>query len=443
MPDPKHQPRMRRKGFALLLLLAFLFRLGFGLCLPLWTDDEKQIYLLGLKFYATRWWPYFGPDVTNAIQIPGALQGLLVGLPLFVAPVPEAPYIFLNLISFAALCLFAWYCSRRLPQLPRWFIWTWLLTAPWTLNLSTHIFNPSYVLVGAILFFVGAIETFPSLSRDLIPRHWSNFMMGFGLLWVMQLHLSWVILIPFLIASFFFQYRASRRFTIAPIAWFALGAMIIGSLLVPTFIRYGFVSGTGSTSAALVVNWETVRNYWNVPESILGRLLSLASFELPRFIGGNTNSRLTFVKSNPVLIPVIVFLTVVGLLQPIALMVLWFRKQTGQQDWRAIKFLMLFTTALLYFSFAFSLRGPFSHTLYVAFPVVMLYSLYCWSDYLQRPRWRKFAGVFLISGLLFNAGLAAYNFHLKSLYLDRARVKAAIDAKDYRIVGERREGSRY
>ena len=162
--------RSRRVIFFSLLLLAFLFRLGFGLCSQFLDEDTKQIYLIGLKFYTTGAWPYFGPDVTQTMQVPGALQGLVVGLPFHILAIPEAPYIFLNVLSFASLCFFAWYCCKRLPELPRWFVWCWLFTAPWTLNISTHIFNPSYVLPGAILFFVGAIETYPFLSRGLIQR---------------------------------------------------------------------------------------------------------------------------------------------------------------------------------------------------------------------------------------------------------------------------------
>jgi hypothetical protein len=443
MPDSQHNRRLGRAGFALLLALAFLFRLGFGLCLPFWTDDEKQIYLIGLKFYSTHAWPYFGPDVTNTIQIPGALQGLLVGLPLFVVPVPEAPYVLLNLLSFAALCFFAWYCTRRLPDLPAWFVWTWLLTAPWTLNLSTHIFNPSYVLAGAILFFVGAIETYPSLSKGVISRRWANFMMGIALFWLMQFHLSWVILIPFLLVSIYFQYQDPDRRILQTFLWFACGAIISGSFLIPTYFKYGFFSGMGSTGEVIQINWNNLRSYWNLPESILGRFLSLASFELPRFIGRDSSSRLAFIRSNAWLVPFVIFLGVVGLLQPIVLLVLWFRKEIGQRDWRQIKYLTLFTLLLLYVSFVFSMKPPNSHTLYVTFPVVMLYSLYCWNMYLMHPGWRKFAVVFLASGLIFNLGLAVANFHGQSLYLDRAKVQAAIAARDYRILGERREGTRY
>src|SRR5438270_14100848 len=161
--------RARRRLVVVMLCAAFLFRLAFGLCSQFWTDDERQVYLIGLKFYSTGAWPFFGPDVSSGVQIPGALQGLLVGLPLFAAHAPEAPFILLNLLSFASLCFFAWYCVRRLPGIPKWFVWGWLLNAPWTLNFSTHVVNPSYVLTGGILFFVGALEIIPATRKALVP----------------------------------------------------------------------------------------------------------------------------------------------------------------------------------------------------------------------------------------------------------------------------------
>src|SRR2546421_3316261 len=362
------QGRMRRGVPLILLSLAFLFRLGFGVCSEFWNPDEKQTYLLGLKFYTTGMWPYFGPDVTNRIQIPGALQGLTVGLPFYLLPIPEAPYILLNILSFAALCFFAWYCTKRLPEVPKWFIWCWLLTAPWTLSLSTHVFNPSYVLFGGILFFIGMFETYPSLTRHLIPLRWANLMMGLALLWVMQFHLSWVILVPFLLVSFYFQYRTQGLGLLKSLGWFAIGAILTGSFLIPTYLKYGFAGGLGGTNEAVGFNSANVLRYWNIPEGILGRFLSFASYELPRFIGDNTATRLAFMKNNPWLIPFIIFLGIVGILQPVAMIVLWFRKKHAQKDWSAIKYLTLATVGLLYVSFAFSFRQPYSHTFYVTFP---------------------------------------------------------------------------
>src|SRR6266498_2008654 len=345
--------RRRQLLFFSLLPLAFLFRLFVGLCSQFRDPDTKQTYLLGLKFYTIGAWPYFGPDVTNNIQIPGALQGLVVGLPFYFLPIPEAPYLLLNVLSFSSLCFFAWYCTRRLPELPKWFVWSWLLTAPWTLYLSTHIYNPSYVLPGSILFFVAAIETYPFLSRDLVPRQWANFMMGLSVFWIMQFHLSWVVLVPYVILSFYFQARELGGRVLSSIMWFTAGAMITGSFLFPTFIRYGFAEGLGSTSESVGFNFDNLSQHLNVVEGILGRFLSFASFELPRFIGANTAARLAFMWDKPWLIP------------------------------------------------------------------------------------------FVICGIIFDIGLATTNLKQVSIYLDRSKIVEAIKSKDYRLLGERRPGSRY
>jgi hypothetical protein len=445
-PEPLPAGKGRRTfliGFT--LLLAFLFRLAFGLCSDFWTgtEDEKQIYLIGLKFYATGNWPYFGPDVTPTMQIPGALQGLMVGLPFYLLPIPEAPYVLLNILSFAALAFFAWYCTKRLPEIPKWFVWSWLLTAPWTLSLSTHVYNPSYVLAGAILFFVAAIETYPFLTKRIIPPRWANFMMGLGLFWIMQFHLSWVVLLPYLLLSFYFQIRQTGRQALAQIPWFVAGAIVPAALLAPTFIKYGLAGGAGSTNEAVQFKVSNLLRQVNIVEGVLGRFLSFASFELPRFIGGNTVARLDFMRANPWLIPFVIFLTVAGILQCAAMFFLWFRRKHGEKDWRAIKYFTLATVVLLYCSFLFSMKSPLSHTFYVAFPVAMLYSLYCWKDFVRKKGWQTFALVFLVCGLIFEAGLAAHNYRRVSIYVDRSRIQQAISNKDFHILGERRPGARY
>ena len=112
---------MRRWRVPLILAACFLFRLLFGLSREFFFEDETQIFLLGFRYYATGDWPFFGPDVVwTRSEIPGALQPLLVGLPLRVAAIPEAPFVLLNLLSFGALCALAWYVSRLRPATPRW-----------------------------------------------------------------------------------------------------------------------------------------------------------------------------------------------------------------------------------------------------------------------------------------------------------------------------------
>ena len=434
----KLSQRQRRILNFALLSLAFLFRLGFGLCSPLFTasEDEKQIYLIGLKFFTTRAWPWFGPDVTSTIQVPGALQGLLVGLPFYLLPLPEAPYVLLNILSFASLCLFAWNLAKRLPEVPTWLIWSLLLTSPWTMNVSTNIYNPSYVLTGSVLFFLGALETYPFLAINVIPRRWANLMMGAGLLWVMQLHLSWIVLVPFVVLSFYFQIRSRHK---SALLWFVLGAALIGSVLVPTFWRYGLSAGVGE---AVRFNRGNLIRYWNIVEGIPGRFLSFASFEIPRFIGNNTAARLAFLKTNPWLIPFAAVLTIVGLLQPLTLIILWFAKR-ARADWNAVRYLTLGTIVLLHLAFLFSAKSPVSHTFYLTLPIAWLFAFYCWSPFLTKRFWQQFAAVCIACGIIFHAGVAVNNYSRSSLYLDRGKIIEAIRNRDYRIMGERRPGAKY
>ncbi len=435
--------KRRKVIFLVLLASAFLFRLWFGLCSEFWFEDEKQVYLIGLKFYTTHAWPYFGPDVTPFIQIPGALQGLLVGLPFFIAPVPEAPFVLLNLLSFASLCLLAWYTTRRLPEIPAWIIWAWLLTAPWTLGLSTHIVNPSYVLTGGVLFFIGFLELFPPTSGEIIKPHVASAMMGFALCWVMQLHMSWVALVPFVLVVCYTQARAQGRQVWRVLLWFACGAALIGALLVPTYLRYGFGGGTGDTKQVVIFNLDNLKHYPNIVEGILGRFLSFASFELPRFIGGNNHTRLAFIRAHLWLAPFVFTLGILGILQPGALILLWFRRRHTHADWPALKYLTLATIALLYVLFLFSFRQPHSHTFYVMLPLAMIYSFYCWSPYLRQRRWQIFAAIFLACGLIFHTALALHNRTHHSMYTNRQLPQAALEQKDYHLLGERREGARY
>jgi len=230
---------------------------------------------------------------------------------------------------------------------------------------------------------------------------------------------------------------------LSSLAWFAGGAVITGSFLVPTFFKYGLAAGMGSTNETVGLNSQNLLRHLNIVEGVLGRFISFASFELPRFIGSNTAARLAFMRDNLWLAPFVVFLTLVGILQSIALLVLWFRKKHQHEEWKAIKYFTLATVALLYLLFIFSMKAPVSHTFYVTFPVAMLYSLYCWSEFLKRRGWQTFAKVFIVCGLIFHIGLAVDNLKRVSLYLQRDKIVEAIRTRDYRLLGERRAGARY
>jgi hypothetical protein len=421
---------------ALLLLAFFLYRLGYGLCSEFWYGEEKQVYLIGLNYYATGQWPYFGATAYQA-EIPGALQGLVIAIPLFLWPVPEAPFIFLNLLSFGALCLFAWYCSKHLPDIPRWFIWTWLLTAPWTLNYSTHIINPSYVLFGAILFFIGFLETWPDLSLNLFPTNVCNLLMGFSFFWIIQFHLSGAVLLPLIGLSFYFQWKASPSRCLKSSPWFLAGSVVSGIFILPTFLKYGLSQGSGQTSTLLQLHPDNIKSLFTV----LARVLSFASFELPRFVGANTAERWAFFKSHFWLIPLGAFLLLAGWLQVLFLVVQWVLRKSSEKDWQAIKSLILGSILLIYVSFWFTSKTPAAHTYYLFLPAAMLYSFYCWNDWVREKQWQKWAKIFLVCGLLYQASLALAWMPIRSMYKDRSIPASAITQKNYHLLGEKHSDS--
>ncbi len=421
------------RALAIFLTIAFALRLAFGLMSEFWAGDELQIFLIGLNYYTTGAWPYFGPDVVyTQTQIPGGLQGLLIAAPLWLVAQPEAPYVLLNLLSLAALCLLAWYIGRREPGLPAWFLWPWIFFSPWTLNYSTHIVNPSYVLTGAILFFVAIVELLPFLTIRTLPRPLSYFLAGFGLLWVYQLHLSYSLMIPFVLVVLVEEARHDWRAAARGAAWFGCGAILAGLTLVPTFVQFGLAPAADAGSNLRFVPDRILR----LPE-LAARFLSLGSYELPRFIGATNPDRLRFLSDYLWAAPFAVFAGVCGLIQPVVLLVELFRRRPERPE-PGLKRLVLALGIFMWVVFAFSVKGPSSHAIYVTFPVVMIYACSCWARLMTRRSIRIVAAALLVSGFITHVAIAVDGYKRRSLYTNRPLVVRAVQEKNDRLLGVRR-----
>jgi hypothetical protein len=423
------------KKFIVLFVIFFPFRFLFGIFSEFWFEDEMQIYLIGLKFYSTGHWPFYGPDVVYTFsQIPGALQGLLVGLPFYIFPIPEAPYILLNLLTFISLFFFALYIIRcRTIEIPEWFLWVWIFTAPWVLSFSTHVLNPSYVLPAAILFFISFMEIIPVFRKNIIAYHWAFFFMGFSMLWIFQLHMSWILLLPFIGFAFLtVRKNVFKKLFLFAVA-FLIGCLVSGILVIPTFIKYGLASGSGDTTSNIVFNIYNIKEFFTV----LARLLSFGSFELARLMGNNTVTRLDYLSEYIWLSPFIIFAGIVGVAQVAWMIISWFLKKPFA-EWKAIKFFILAAFLITWLSFFFSVKGPSSHTFYLMFPVVMIYSFYCWQPLFKKKWIRILAAAFLISATIFQITLMDHNYRNKSMYINREKPSNAILQKNFHLLGERR-----
>jgi hypothetical protein len=429
------------------LALAFAFRLAYGLTSIFWTEDERQIYLIGLRSFARGEWPYFGADVVwTGGNLPGAMQGLLIRWPLSVWAVPEAPFVLLNLLSFGALCLFAWYVCRRVPLVPKWVVWGALLTLPWTLNFSTHVVNVSYVLPGALIFFLGFLEAAPSFRLGALPVSLAWLMMGAGIPWVAQFHMSWVLLPAYVAVAALDQTRHNVRVLAQAAVAFAAGALLTGGAIVPTVLRYGFAAG--SVERTVQFHPQGVSAFL----SILARFLSFAAHETNRFLGLDTAGRVMFLARQPWVVPFTLVATVVGFVQPVVMAAAWFRRSPGDREWARVKWLAAGTVLWIYASFFFSVRGPQAHSFYVTCPVALIYAAHCWQMFVSSRggggRWRlrlsavwveRTAAVALASGVAMHVGLAIDRAPRRSLYLDRPLVQSAISSHNDRFLGERRD----
>jgi hypothetical protein len=414
------------------LAAAFVFRLLFGLSSDFFFEDQTQIFLIGFRYFATGDWPYFGPDVVwTKSEIPGALQGLLVGIPLRIAAVPESPFVLLNLISMAALSAFAWYLSAGFPRSPRWLLWGWLLTIPWTIQFSTTIINTSYILPASLVFFIGFFESVAVFRAGVVSRPTAHLLMGAALGWLIQIHMSWPLLVPFAAIAWLSGRGGVRGLAIDALA-FAGGLAIFGVLLVPTWLRYGLEAGDGGTLRNVHVHGV---NPW-VMVTTLARFLSFASLEVNRFIAIDGAKRIAFFERHLWLAPLGALVWAAGTIQPVWMLVDGVRRRSGP-SWNAIRWLAGGCVVLVYASYGFVIEPPQAHAFYVLSPVAFMFAAYWWS-FLDSPRARRVAAAVLAINIAFHAGLAWAQAPEQSLYRNREPVAAAVALRQPEMFAHRR-----
>jgi hypothetical protein len=317
-----------------------------------------------------------------------------------------------------ALALFAWYLCARLPELPRWLVWGWLFTLPWTLELSTRIINPSYILPASVIFFVGFMEAWPSLRIGRVPVPLAHAGMGAALGWVMQVHMSWPLLLPFIAAAFFARAREGWRSSGLAAAAFGGGFALTGAFILPTWLTYGN-GGTG----------QNVSIHWREPVSTvikaLARLLAFSSYEINRFLGTDRSKRIVFLQDHWWLIPPVLFVWLVGLVHPIWMTLTAVRRTRTHADWPSVRALFVVTVLLVSASFFFTVAWAQSTALYVVAPVSFVYAAYCWT-FIDSPRARQLAAVVLSVNLMVQVSLALIRFSGPSIYMDRPLLTQAI-----------------
>jgi hypothetical protein len=440
---------MKRWRVPLILAACFACRLLFGLSREFFFEDETQIFLIGFRYYATNAWPFFGPDVVwTRSEIPGALQGLLVGVPLQLLAIPESPYVLLNLLSFAAVCALAWYACEHLPHTPRWLIWGWFLTIPWTIQFSAHLINTSYILAPAIVFFIGFFEAVPNFSLRRIPAPVAFGMMGLAVTWLLQIHMSWPLLLPFAAAAWLIQRGDGPRALAIDAGAFAAGALIPGAVLLPTLARYGLNAGSGGVLRNLHPHWVSP---WIIATT-LARFLSFGSLEVVRFIATDGAKRLEFFQRHLWLAPAAIAVWIIGTAHPIWMFVDLCRPSRRWPAlspveapasmpwgrWAVLRVLVAASVLLVYVSYWFVMEPPQAHAFYVLAPIAFMVTAFWWT-FVDSPRARRIAAGVLVLNIAYHAGLAWSQGPELSLYKNRGVVATAVRLKEPEMFAHRRD----
>src|SRR5262249_16964075 len=120
-------------------------------------------------------------------------------------------------------------------------------------------------------------------------------------------------------------------------------------------------------------------------------------------------------------------------------------KRPPRRDWNALRWLTTSCVLLIWVSFWFTAKDPRSYTFYITLPLAFVFSFYCWDFWSSSARWRRFAQVFLAAAILFQALYGYYSYRAgTSRYLESPpSISRALAAGNYRLLEERRRGSRY
>ncbi len=271
-----------------------------------------------------------------------------------------------------------------------------------------------------------------------MPLPLANALMGFCFSGWTQFHRNFVLMAPFIAASFFLQWRESRKFS-APL-YFLLGALPLEALVVPTFFQpdYRLFRDVAGFSPGL--------NLHNLKQGfvILVQFFALASFEMPRFIGMNTADRAHYLAQNVFRLPGF-FLWYFGILQVLILIGYLFDFKSARPGWKSIRSFTWLVFLMVFGSLLFTVKNPDVNTFCEMLPVAMLFSLYVWDRWWDHPWGRGLLWFFLACVLVFQTAFVFSQLPLRnSFYLEYHDAMArAIQEKNYHLLGERRPGSFY
>lgn len=196
---------------------------------------------MGLEFATTSDWPFWGPDVVwSYTRLAGGLQSLLIGIPLMITDNIRSPLLISNLITASGLVVLALYANHRLKNLPLPLLLALFSLLPFTFYNGVVLLNTAYLIGIGVILFISVQELF-SYRNDTILKNISLYFMALGLCLTLtfQLHLTWVMIVPFILFLLYQEFSVIPGSIFRNLAYLIIGVLIGGSTLWPTVIAHG------------------------------------------------------------------------------------------------------------------------------------------------------------------------------------------------------------
>ncbi len=292
--------------------------------------------------------------------------------------------------------------------------------------------------IGAVLFFIGFMESQKTFSLGLWDWRWSNLAMGFGVAWIMQLHMSWLAFVPLLLFALGMQAREGRWQAVL-FAFSRCSASLSAAAAHLPDLWFQHPSG-----CAWRHHWFSLgqreRLFWDF--SPLPFAFQLRAAALHRFSYARPARVLTFFPSD--VDPRLLALGN-GLCSSIGPIGITFSSpRHAKKDWTAVKVLNFGVFFLLYGCFLFSPDMAASFRILLFFPFVMLYSIYTMTlaagpGALGWPASSSFVWLFFRWGYALRSVGKGISIYAEQ----KGKMALALEKNDYHQMAERRDDSRY
>ena len=413
------------------ILLCLLLRIFIGIQINFSHVDYEQIYLIGLEYAFNDNWSFWGPDVVwSKTRLPGAMQGILAGVPIQLFKHPYSPIILSNIISFAGLMLLAFYAKIRFEKLSIYFLIALFSLLPFTLFNGVVVLNTCYLIFSGAILFICVTELFSYRNNMLLNPLIYFFSMGFCLMFTYQLHLTWVMFFPFILVLFYLEGVKQRKLLFKLIMAFLIGCVLPSLTVLPTFIKYGseIMNGSGGN-----LQLELLRIFDLF--DLMIRFMGTATIDILQSLGFIT----LFSDSGLVGSTLLIFVKVIAIIQFIGICItLYFVEKTAEFK----KTLLLFLLASLMSTILFMLSNKHLQirTYILLFPIPIWLSLYCYS-YLIRFKWsKKLLLIPIVTIFITLIGIGSSNFNNKYSFKSvEEKLNNSIENKDPYQFAKRRK----